>query len=167
MIKNLNMFLNEGLRMSQKYLDSFHEFVDNFLEELRKDMVGKTVYIRGKSDANKKDCHKIKVASVSKDDSFIGRGYETTLHFNARDEDGNYYSVKEILTEEEYDKYMLKMKKKEEFEKEKIRKAEELKLKMKEIDPYGEEDWNDENKNKPRRNYSFRTGWNNNDLWWD
>lgn len=152
MIKKFDTFLNEGERISKRYSEGAKKYAESFLEELKNELEGKTVYIKVNkvnklvkkgtyTSTIKTSCYEVTIKSVRSNSTENG---DRSPNYYIIDENGQRYRLKEIVTEEEYNKW----KEKEKIERaalaEKKRKEAERKEKIKVFDPYGEEDWGED-----------------------
>jgi hypothetical protein len=168
MIKNYSTYINEELTNPYEedsafvYSSYFNQNYDGFrqeiIDDLKNKLVGKKVYLVGERQYN---YYKDKVEGIDnlfiegirvkpiyhvtiKDVQYDGSHRGTTYYVNVIDDEGKIYKLKKIVDKKSYDKFAKKFQKELDRIEEVKRKKEKLKLKHAHHDPFGEENWDED-----------------------
>jgi len=167
MIKNYSTYINEELTnpyqedtafvYSAYFNQNYDGFKQEIIDDLKNRLVGKKVYLDGerqyklgeKADAMDeivvdgklvKPIYHITIKDVMYDGSHRG----TTYYVNVIDDEDKRYKLKKIVDEKSYDKFAKKVSKELERIEEEKRRKEKMKLKHAHHDPWGEENWDED-----------------------
>jgi hypothetical protein len=150
--------------VDKKSFDNYHKKIKDLeeKEKILKDSIGKTIYFNG---YRKYDYRQI-VKKEDKDPVYRVDGKEIKTVYKEKvkkivDERGSFiitteddkeYFVSKMLDKKAYDRFYKKVEKEIERREEVKKRKEDLKIKMRHLDPYGEEDWDDDNPGRYDKN---------------